>query len=103
MQLALWELEGLQNWQKAPMLQLFQALAEKMEVKLKDVMLPFFVAVTGQASSVPVMDAMVHLGPDMTRYRLRQAIDLLGGVSKKMTKKLEKQRLSLHFEKAPES
>lgn len=33
---------------------------------------------------------MEILGPDLTRYRLRQALDLLGGVSKKENKEWEK-------------
>jgi glutamyl-tRNA synthetase len=33
---------------------------------------------------------MAHLGPDLTRYRLRQALELLGGTSKKETKAWEK-------------
>jgi glutamyl-tRNA synthetase len=39
---------------------------------------------------VSVLDAMEILGPDLTRFRLRQAIDLLGGVSKKENKEWEK-------------
>jgi len=34
---------------------------------------------------------MVVLGPDMTRARLRHALNTLGGVSKKKLKKLEKE------------
>jgi len=49
-----------------------------------------FAAITGQASSVSVLDAMEILGPDLTRFRLRQALDLLGGVSKKENKEWEK-------------
>ena len=33
---------------------------------------------------------MEILGPDLTRFRLRQALDLLGGVSKKENKEWEK-------------
>jgi len=93
LQVGLWALEGLDDWTKDSMLTLFKALAEQYELKLKDAMVPFFIAITGQTSSVPVMDAMVHLGPDMSRFRLRQAIEVLGGVSKKALKKLEKQKL----------
>ena len=95
LQLALWELEVQQDWRKEPILKIFQGVAAHFEVKLKDIMLPFFVAITGQASSVPVMDAMVHLGPDMSRYRVRQAVETLGGISKKAMKKLEKQKLCI--------
>ena len=37
-----------------------------------------------------LLDAMEILGPDLTRFRLRQALDLLGGVSKKENKEWEK-------------
>ena len=49
-----------------------------------------FAAITGQASSVSVLDAMEILGPDLTRFRLRQALELLGGTSKKEAKEWEK-------------
>ncbi len=91
LQLALWDLEKLDDWGKTSISKIFECLAEKMELKLKDLMLPIFIAITGQASSVPVMNAMVCLGPDMTRARLRQAIQTLGGLSKKALKRLEKQ------------
>lgn len=42
-----------------------------------------FAAITGQASSVSVLDAMEISVRMQWCFRLRQAIDLLGGVSKK--------------------
>src|SRR5690606_41864006 len=65
-------------------------VAEVLELQLCDLMPLLFVAITGQASSVSVVDAMAHLGPDLTRYRLRQALELLGGASKKEVKAWEK-------------
>ena len=38
-----------------------------------------------------VPDAMALLGPDMSRARVRHAIQVLGGVSKKAAKRLEKE------------
>jgi len=38
-----------------------------------------------------VVDSMELLGPDMSRARLREAINILGGVSKKAMKRLEKE------------
>jgi glutamyl-tRNA synthetase len=38
---------------------------------------------------------MAMLGPDLTRARLRSAIDLMGGVSKKAAKRLEKEYAAL--------
>jgi glutamyl-tRNA synthetase len=37
------------------------------------------------------MDAMAILGSDVTRARLRHAIAVLGGVSKKQAKRFEKE------------
>ena len=54
-------------------------------------MAPLFIAIAGSTSSFSVMDAMVLLGSDMSRARIRHAIDVLGGVSKKQLKKLEKE------------
>jgi glutamyl-tRNA synthetase len=90
MQLILWKLESLRQWEKDKITGCIQAVVEHLELKLRDAMPLMFVAITGQASSVSVLDAMEILGPDLTRFRLRQAIELLGGVSKKETKEWEK-------------
>ncbi|OHC28694.1 MAG: glutamate--tRNA ligase [Pseudomonadales bacterium RIFCSPHIGHO2_02_FULL_60_43] len=90
MQLILWKLEALRQWEKDKITGCIQAVVEHLELKLRDAMPLMFAAVTGQASSVSVLDAMEILGPDLTRFRLRQAIELLGGVSKKENKEWEK-------------
>jgi len=90
MQLILWKLESLRQWEKDSITATIQAVVESLGLKLRDAMPLMFAAITGQASSVSVLDAMEILGPDLTRFRLRQAIDLLGGVSKKENKEWEK-------------
>ena len=90
LQLLLWKLEALRQWDKDGITANIQQIAELMELKLRDLMPLLFVAITGQASSVSVLDAMAHLGPDLTRFRLRQALELLGGASKKEVKAWEK-------------
>ena len=70
-------------------------VAQTLEVNLRDVMPLMFAAITGQASSVSVLDAMEILGPDLTRFRLRNALELLGGASKKEVKEWEKLLASL--------
>ena len=90
LQLLLWKLEALRQWDKDGITANIQQVAEGMQLKLRDLMPLLFVAITGQASSVSVLDAMAHLGPDLTRFRLRQALELLGGASKKEVKAWEK-------------
>jgi glutamyl-tRNA synthetase len=60
-------------------------------VKIKELLAPLFIAVSGSSASFSVVDAMAILGPDMSRARLREAIEVLGGVSKKAAKRLEKE------------
>ncbi|WP_193074332.1 glutamate--tRNA ligase [Pseudomonas sp. FME51] len=90
LQLLLWKLEALRQWDKDGITANIQQVAEGLQLKLRDLMPLLFVAITGQASSVSVLDAMAHLGPDLTRFRLRQALELLGGASKKEVKAWEK-------------
>jgi glutamyl-tRNA synthetase len=49
-----------------------------MNLKLKDIMPLVFVIVTGSLNSISVIDAMSLLGPDMTRYRFRTVLNMLG-------------------------
>ncbi|MFZ5724747.1 MAG: glutamate--tRNA ligase [Pseudomonadota bacterium] len=90
LQFLLWRFEALRRWDKDTVSAEVSALAAAMGLKMRDFLAPVFVAVSGQASSISVLDAMAVLGADMTRARLRHAVDVLGGVSKKQAKELEK-------------
>ncbi len=90
LQLTLWKLEALRQWDKERITDCINAVAAHLELKLRDVMPLMFASITGQASSVSVLDAMEIIGPDLTRFRLRQALELLGGASKKEVKEWEK-------------
>jgi glutamyl-tRNA synthetase len=74
---------------------LFVDLAEVLQLKIRDVLGPVFIAISGKPVSPPLFDSMALIGPDMSRARLRHALDVLGGVSKKQLKKLEKDYASL--------
>jgi glutamyl-tRNA synthetase len=50
---------------------------------------------SGKSSAYSIPDSMSILGPDLTRARLRNAIAVLGGVSKKAAKRLEKEYATL--------
>ncbi len=95
LQIVLWKLESLRQWNKEDITATINATGELLELKLRDIMPLMFAAITGQASSVSVLDAMEILGPDLTRFRLRQALELLGGASKKEVKAWEKLLVSL--------
>jgi len=58
-------------------------------------MQPIFIAIAGTPNSWSVVDSMAHLGPDMSRARLRHAVNSMGGFSKKETKRVEKEYQSL--------
>ncbi|PRW82958.1 glutamate--tRNA ligase, partial [Pseudomonas simiae] len=66
MQLILWKLESLRQWEKDAITGCIQAVVESLELKLRDAMPLMFASITGQASSVSVLDAMEILGPDLT-------------------------------------
>jgi glutamyl-tRNA synthetase len=91
LQFLVWRLETVTRWEKEELLAQVKLLAEHFELKMKAFLAPVFIAVTGSAHSTSVLDAMEILGSDMTRARLRHAIEVLGGVSKKQAKRLEKQ------------
>ncbi len=91
LQFALWKLEAQRHWTRDNIWSDLKSLADGMGFKIKDFLAPLFIAVSGSAASFSVVDAMDLLGPDMSRARIRQAIEVLGGVSKKAGKRLEKE------------
>ena len=95
LQFALWVLEAQQDWQSASLHSALKALAEAMDIKIRDLLGPLFVAVSGRPISPPLFDSMAILGADMTRARVRHALNALGGVSKKLAKRLESEYRTL--------
>ncbi|WP_338411111.1 glutamate--tRNA ligase [Pseudoalteromonas nigrifaciens] len=95
LQLALWQLEVLPTWSEENIYATLKGLAAHLDIKMRDFMAPFFIAIAGSTSSTPVMNSMAIIGADMTLTRLRHAVDVLGGFGKKKLKKLEKQAAEL--------
>ena len=96
LQFALWQLETLSNWDREAIFVSLKGLADSMDIKLKDFLAPLFIAISGTTSSFSVMDAMVLLGPDMSRARVRYALNgVCGEIGKKQLKKLEKRYQTL--------
>lgn len=90
LQFTLWRLEAQRHWQRERLFADLKDLADAMDIKIKDFLAPLFVAIAGTTASISVMDSMVLLGPDMSRARVRHAVEVLGGLGKKSLKKLEK-------------
>jgi glutamyl-tRNA synthetase len=95
MQFALWRLEAQQDWSRDALFAALKGLAEAMDLKPKVLFEPLFVALSGEKVAYSIPDSMAILGPDMTRARLRRAIEACGGVSKKAAKRLEKDYAAL--------
>jgi len=95
LQFGLWRLEREADWSRDNLQKVLAVLADSLDQKLKDFLVPFFVAVSGRKVSPPLFDSMALLGPDLIKARLRHALNALGGVSKKQQKRLEKAYSSL--------
>ena len=91
LQLTLWKLETQRHWDKEHIMADIKGVGEHLGLKMKDVLFPMFVAVTGSPRSVSVLDAMAILGPDMVRARIRHALTVVGPYSKKQLKAIEKE------------
>lgn len=91
LQYAVWLLDTENQWDKDRLFSQLKQLADAMGFKVRDFLFPLFIAIAGTNQTVSVMDSMAILGPDMTRARLRHAVNVLGGPSKKEAKRWEKE------------
>ena len=91
LQYSLWSLEAIRHWSTEDIQQALSGLCKAMDYKMRDFMMPLFVAISGKQSAPSIMDAMAHMGPDMTRARVRHAVEVFGAPGKKALKKLEKE------------
>ncbi len=96
LQFSLWRLEQCSDFSRDTVEQTLQALAQQLDLKIRDFLFPLFVAMSGKAVSASVIETISVLGLDITRARLRQALDVLGGISKKQAKNIEREYRDLH-------
>ena len=97
LQFVLWCVERQQDWTRDALFTALKALADAMGLKPKALFAPLFVALSGDKVAYSIPDSMAILGPDLTRARLRRAIEVCGGVSKKAVKRLEKDFAALNL------
>ena len=94
-QMSVWMFDELSSFDAESIEGVLRSLSEKLDIKLRDLTRPFYVAITGSKASTPLFDSIALLGRDLTRTRLRQGVELLGGLSSKKTKALEKEYRAL--------
>ena len=96
LQFSLWHLELLiDRWQRGELQDALNALASRMGLRIRDLLAPIFVAISGRSVTLPLFDSLEILGSDLTRARIRDAIDVLGGLGAKAQRRLEKAYQSL--------
>lgn len=92
LQFCLWRLEPLTDrWKRDALHDALNDLAKQMGLKIRDFLAPIFVAISGRTVTLPLFDSLEVLGNDLTRARLRDAIEVLGGIGNKALRALEKE------------
>lgn len=91
---AQWELEKPGAWTDERVHAVLENMAEKEELKFKQLLPLFFVAMSGQKVSLPLFESMAQLGQDMCLRRLFYALEVLAAAGHslggKKQKKLQK-------------
>ena len=90
LQTAIWRLEQEKSLTSDAIDKVFRDLSARLDISLRDLSRPFYVAITGAKASTPLFQSMEILGLDIIRMRLRRAIEALGGISSKKMRALEK-------------
>jgi len=70
-------IDELTDWNKDTIAALFKQSAEELQLKLRDLLRPFYIAIAGTPASTPLFDSMEILGRDLCRARLRRALELV--------------------------
>jgi len=101
----LWALDGERTWTGDNIQRVMRHMAAVMNLKLRVFLAPFFMAIAGKKSATPLFETMAILGRDMTRARIRHAIDILKPLSGKEQKRwqAEYQKALRTFEEAQEA
>ncbi len=79
LKIAQWEIEKSAAWSPDIIKAVFNRIAEKENLPLKQLLMPFFVALTGASVSLPLFESMEILGKDMVLRRLQYALEALAG------------------------
>ena len=75
-QMAVWLFEDTPELTHESIERAFRVLSEKLDVKLRDLSRPFYVAITGSEASTPLFRSMEILGLDLTQVSNQQRLQL---------------------------
>ena len=90
-QCVIWALDESGEWGKQGLYDASKAVAEAFAVNHKKVIMPIlYTSITGSHFGPPLFDSVEILGKDRTRARFMQAMEFLGGISKKKNQSLAK-------------
>jgi glutamyl-tRNA synthetase len=87
---ALARFDALPDWELEAIGAAVSRLGDTVGVKVRDVVRPLYVAISGSPQSLPLYDSMLLLGRDLVRERLRVALECLGGATKAETEAWKK-------------
>jgi len=79
------------EWTAATVEKIIRKIMAIWEWKAREITAILFVAMTGKRVAPPLFESMELLGPNICRYRLVQAIEKLGGLSKEAQANIEKE------------
>lgn len=77
LKVAQWEIEKTAGWTADIIKTVFTRMAEKDNIELKALLMPFYVAIAGSLVALPLFESMEILGKDMVLRRLQYALESL--------------------------
>lgn len=87
----MWRLDELTSWTTDDISTALRNCATELGIKPRDFFAPFYPSLTGMKSATPLFDTIAVLGKDLIRARLRDAIEHLGGMGKKVEARWKKE------------
>lgn len=94
------EFDKQRSWERDDLFELCQKMAQHLDLKFRDFLFPLFIAISGRSVSLPLFDSLIFLGADLSRARLRDALEALN-VSGKERKKLDKAYTQIQLDPDP--
>ena len=88
LQCTYWLVESISTWERDFLFEEIKKLATCLDVKLKWMLEPIYVAISGRVVALPIFDTLILLGKDLSKERLADAIRTVS-VSKSDKKKIK--------------